>query len=57
MSVYATVVYDCEGYKYELDSVGEQLWITPIDDDGYSVNKKDFSEFEASVFNFLMEVL
>jgi hypothetical protein len=57
MSVYATVVYDSDGYKYELDSVGEQLWVTPTDDDGYSVEKKDFSEFESLVFNFLMEVL
>ena len=57
MSIYATVVYDCDGYKYELDSVGEQLWITPVDDEGYSVCKKDFSEFESSVFNFLMEVV
>jgi hypothetical protein len=54
MSVYGVVVYDCDGYKYQLSDVTEQLIITPLDDEEYSVNKKDFSEFESLVYNFLI---
>lgn len=53
VETYPTVVIDCEGHKYELDDVDEQLWVTPVDDEGYSVNKKDFSDFEKLVYNFL----
>ena len=56
MSIYGTVVYDSEGYKYELSDVGEQLLVTPVDGDCYSVDIKDFSEFELSVFNFFIAV-
>ena len=53
IETYATVVFDCEGHKYQLSDIQEQLIVTPIDDDEYSVNKKDFSDFEKYVYNFL----
>jgi hypothetical protein len=55
IDTFATSVMDCEGHKYELHSVElKQLWITPVDGDAYSVNKKDFSDFETLVYNFLV---
>jgi hypothetical protein len=56
IETYATVVFDCEGHKYQLSDIQEQLIVTPVNDDEYSVNKKDFSDFEKLVYNFLMGV-
>jgi hypothetical protein len=53
LETYPTVVIDCEGHKYQLSDIQEQLIVTPLDDDEYSVNKKDFSDFEKYVYNFL----